>query len=323
MIYKYTKCESVIAKIMADANMSDKNMRVTDIREWIFEAVEKIGAPVQYEQKESGMDGCPILKIEGYQVPIPEDLESLNAVAYSTNPDGPWVPVRKDDSTFKFLKHKKRPMLVDSIIGPVHEKANEFLEDKPSEFFVKGVSGDRYRHIPEQPMLYKQPVTTSQLYTEFNHSLDNDKLANVLANQDATYFVKPGWIVLNKEKGFVKLQYKSIATDERGYPLIPDLASYQEAIYWYVMMKLSFPKFLNGSLGGRAKYNFNTYGYLQQQWNFYRNQAYAEAMMPNEGEMRSIKNMWHKLIPDWDSDDTFFKSTGERQLNYNDYYYGY
>jgi hypothetical protein len=31
---------------MADANLSDKNLRVTDIREWIFEAVEKIGAPM-------------------------------------------------------------------------------------------------------------------------------------------------------------------------------------------------------------------------------------------------------------------------------------
>jgi hypothetical protein len=31
---------------MADADMSEKNIRVTDIREWIFEAVEKIGAPV-------------------------------------------------------------------------------------------------------------------------------------------------------------------------------------------------------------------------------------------------------------------------------------
>jgi hypothetical protein len=31
---------------MADADMSEKNMRVTDIREWIFEAVEKIGAPM-------------------------------------------------------------------------------------------------------------------------------------------------------------------------------------------------------------------------------------------------------------------------------------
>jgi hypothetical protein len=46
MIYKYTKCESVIAKIMADSDMSEKNMRVTDIREWIFEAIEHIGAPM-------------------------------------------------------------------------------------------------------------------------------------------------------------------------------------------------------------------------------------------------------------------------------------
>lgn len=322
MIYKYTKCESVIAKIMADANMSEKNMRVTDMREWIFEAVEKIGAPVQYEQRESGVDGCPIFRLEGHQIPIPEDLEALNAVAYSTSPDGPWIPVRKDDSTFKSIKPRRK--LVEHVdLGPMREHANQFLEDDPDHVVVTGVYTDKHTHIPEQPMKYKQPVTTAQLYTEFNHTTDKDRIANAMMHQDATYFIKPGWIVLNKEHGFVKLQYKSIATDERGYPLIPDLASYQEAIYWYVMMKLNFPKFLNGTLGGRAKYNFNTYGYLQQQWNFYRNQAYAEAMMPNEGEMRSIKNMWHKLIPDWDADDTFFKTTGERQLNYNDYYYGY
>ena len=71
MIYKYTKCESVIAKIMADADMSEKNIRVTDIREWIFEAVEKIGAPVQYVQKESGEDGVPIFEIHEHQVPLP------------------------------------------------------------------------------------------------------------------------------------------------------------------------------------------------------------------------------------------------------------
>lgn len=140
---------------------------------------------------------------------------------------------------------------------------------------------------------------------------------------EPTYWIKPGWVVLNKKEGFVKLSYNAIVTDERGYPLIPDLSSYQEAVYWYVMLKLNFPKFLKGSLGGMVRYNQNTYFYIQQQWNFYRNQAYAEAMMPNEDEMRSIKNEWTKLIPDWDSDDGFFKSTGSRQLNFNDYYYGY
>ena len=43
-----------------------------------FEAMEKIGAVVQYEHKESGQDNnTPILKIEDFQVPIPNDLERL------------------------------------------------------------------------------------------------------------------------------------------------------------------------------------------------------------------------------------------------------
>ena len=138
------------------------------------------------------------------------------------------------------------------------------------------------------------------------------------------YFIKPGWIVFNRKDGFVKLSYKAIATDERGYPLIPDLTSYQEAIYWYVNMKLSFPKFLKGQLGGKLKSaNITIYNYIQQQWNFYRNQAYAEAMMPTADDMQNIKNDWNKLIPDWDGDDTFFKYTGKEQLTYNDYYNGF
>lgn len=321
MIYKYTKCESVIAKIMADTNMSDKNMRVTDIREWIFEAVEKIGAPMQYIQRESGLDGCPIFRLEDCQVPIPEDLESLTAVAYSTNLEGPWIPVRKNEATFK-TRGRYGATLNRFEVGPTYDHANLVEDDVPSYVTLEEGNLGRYNHIPEQPMRYKHPTTKSQLYTEFNRSTRRAHLMNNLVGEEPTYFVKPGWIVLNKKSGFVKLSYKSIATDERGYPLIPDLASYQEAIYWYVIMKLNFPKFLNGSLGGRTRYNFNTYAYLQQQWNFYRNQAYAEAMMPNEGEMMSIKNEWNKLLPDVESDHGLFRSNGSEQVIYNDYYYG-
>ena len=46
MIYNYTKCESVIAKIMADLDSTEVKNRISDIREWIFEAVDKIGAPM-------------------------------------------------------------------------------------------------------------------------------------------------------------------------------------------------------------------------------------------------------------------------------------
>lgn len=288
MIYKYTKCESVIAKILADLDQSERNIRVTDIREWIFEAVEKIGAPVQYVQKESGIDDVPIFKIEEGQIPIPEDLESLMSVAYSQDGKSNWIPVIKDESSFKSLNL---------------------------------INNNKMHYNDDNTKFEKIPTHRSQLLG-INHST---AILDAIANHKdkPSYWMKPGWIVINRDKGFAKLSYKAIVTDERGYPLIPDLASYQEAIYWYVTMKLNFPKFLKGTLGGKARFSQNTYFYIQQQWNFYRNQAYAESMMPNEGEMAAIKNEWTKLIPDWSSDDTFFKSVGERQLNFNDYYYGY
>ena len=287
MIYKYTKCESVIAKIMADADLTEKSMRVTDIREWIFEAIEKIGAPMQYIDRESGEDGVPVFKICDYQIPLPDDLTSLTAVGYSAREEGPFVPARSNTSSFKGNDH-----------------------------------GKHRHHHEHQPMHYKPITSQSQLWG-VNLSTAYEKIMHDGHFEEPTYFIKPGWIVLNKKEGYAKLAYKAIAVDERGYPLIPDLASYQEAVYWYVMMKLNFPKFLSGSLGGRAKFNYNVYTYLQQQWNFYRNQAYAEAMMPTEGDMRSIKNEWNKLVPDYEADSVFFESVGRKQLNYNDYYNGY
>ena len=167
MIYKYTKCESVIAKIMADADMSDNNLRVSDIREWIFEAVEKIGAPMQYMQKESGRDGCPILKICDKQVPMPDDLESLTAVAYSSEHDGKWIPARKDDRTF----HNNKP--------GVHSKYHHHPEQAPRE--------------PWQTTLSQAISNTGTL--EFS---DKDK-PWIEDNKDVKYFVKPGWIVLMEQ----------------------------------------------------------------------------------------------------------------------------
>lgn len=293
MIYKYTKCESVIAKILADSDMSEKEMRVTDMREWIFEAVEKIGAPMQYIERESGVDGCEILHIHDRQVPIPDDLVHLTAVAYSHRHNGPWIPARTDNSQFKNMT---------------------FVMDKHNHHM---------HHHPEQPMEYKELTSQCQLYG-INGMKHIDGLLNEYKKREPKFFIKPGWIVLNRDKGYVKLSYKAIATDERGYPLIPDTTSYQEAIYWYVIMKLNFPKYMSGKLGGKGVNNAqNVYFYIQQQWNFYRNQAYAEAMMPTESDMKGIKNEWNKLIPEWDSDEVFFKPEGGKQLNYTDYYYGY
>ena len=302
MIYKYTKCESVIAKIMADLDSSEVRQRIEDIREWIFEAIDKIGANMQYIIRKSGIDGCPVLKIQDYQVPLPSDLSILDGVAYSKNENGPWQPMSTQTGLFRSPQIQQ---INEETTLPVDQNnlAVQQQEQKPEH----------------KPMQYKYPTTQSQFATVNGMKYLKDRL-----NIKPEYFIKPGWIVTNMKDGFIKIQYKAIAMDERGYPLIPDMSSYQEAIYWYVVMKLNFSKYLKGKLGGKGVNNNGAvYSYLQQQWNFYRNQAYAEAMMPTADDMQNIKRDWNKLIPDWDGDETFFRNIGKQQSLYNDYYYGY
>lgn len=311
MIYNYTRCESVIAKIMADLNLSEKNVRITDIKEWIFEAVDKIGAPTQYEDVESGVNDEPILRIVDKQVMIPRGLQFLNGIAYSPNQDGPWYVMRKDTGIFHKLGNHKFKWTSDSDgdrhfgfqqyeVPCLHEEHHEGFTEKPTR-------------------------TNADVWTKSGMKYYNAMIPKGTPFKDPTYFIKPGWIVTNMDKGYLKLSYKRQVVDEKGYPYIPDLASYQEAVYWYVVMKLQFPKFLNSTMVGKNRTNaeIQKYNYIQQQWYFYRNQAYAECMMPDAGEMRSIKNDWNKLIPDFDGDDNFFRHIGDRQTIINDYYYGY
>jgi hypothetical protein len=43
--------KAVVAKIIADNDMSEDDIRISDIKEWIGEAMEKIGAVQQLEHK--------------------------------------------------------------------------------------------------------------------------------------------------------------------------------------------------------------------------------------------------------------------------------
>lgn len=291
---------------MADLDSSEVRQRTSDIKEWIFEAVEKIGAPTQYIKRESGIDGVPVFQIIDGQIPLPEDLVHLEGVAYSNTERGPWIPVRKSTGIFFNSKPSRRgPNIIHT--APPHDPSNKAIDDRV--FVVE----------EHQPMCGKLMTSQSQIYT-YNGMRNLERIVGMGKTNVPEYTIKPGWIVINKPTGFIKIAYKSIPTDERGYPLIPDTPSYQEAIYWYVAMKLNFPKFLSGDLGGKGvKSAGNAYFYLQSQWNFYRAQAYAEAIMPTPDDMQNIKDDWNRLIPDYTASDTFFKNIGKGELTYNDY----
>lgn len=303
MITKLTSIQSVIAKVIADLNIQEDDLRISDVIEWVGEAIEKIGAVTQFIPKVSGENGTPCTKVKCYQAQIPCDLHQLHQVAYSYNCNGPWFPMRKATGSYAVWGHENKcdcECLTPEMIVQNDTMVNLVV--------------DMYGNIDKTEAI--EMINTNQnlrtiLSNLINQHTYNNQVSTTSPSLGLQYSVKPGWIMCNMPDGYLKLSYSAIPTDEDGYPLVPDLTSYKEAIYWYVTMKMKYPEYLNGKMNREIFYD------IKRSWNFYRNQAYAEALMPNEDGLESIKNDWNKLVPEFNDHNSFYSHTGERQIIYN------
>lgn len=315
MITKLTSVKTAIAKVIADLGLEEDDILISDFREWAGEAMEKIGAVQQFERVVSGVNGAPITKLECHQAPLPCNLHKLHQVAYSFNCDGPWFPMRKAVGSFAVWGHE------NCCNDPCKKGCNCACE-KP-EMWVKDevlvdLVVDLYGNIDKTEALEMLNTNTNMKTILRNlintHTVNIDYLrgsTSVNPNWDLQYSIKPGYIMTNVPCGYLKLSYSAILTDEDGYPLIPDHVSYMEAIYWYIAQKIAFQKYIRG------EWNERIYDKMRNSWNYYCKQAYAEAMLPNEDEMESIKNTWNTIHTEYNDHNSFYSHTGSRQHIYN------
>lgn len=290
--------KAVIAKIIADLDLKEDDIKITDIREWISEAMEKIGAVQQLEHKVAN------LKICDYQAKLPCDLYRLNQVAFSFENSCGWLPMRKVTNSFGIYKKcgecDPKMLIQDNALLPLVKNIFNLDNDKDA------------LEILNSDQNIKQ--TLSALVNQYTVPSNNGRLIvgnPATFNTSLQYSTKPGYITVNVPCGWVKVSYHVIPTDEDSMPMIPDIPSYFEAIFWYVAMKMSYPKYLKGQLSQNIYYD------MRSSWNFYRKQAYAEAMMPTVDELETIKNVWHKPYTEFRDHDTFFETTGDEQILYN------
>lgn len=290
--------KAVVAKILADNDMSENDLQITSIREWIGEAMEKIGAVQQLEHK------VVTIPVVCHQAKLPCDLYRLNQVAFSLSNGETWLPMRKATNSFGVNNHascSKPEMLIqdDALIILVKNLYN-LTDDRKALDIINSDPNVRQ--------------TLSALLNQYTVGTVNGKYVgydSTMLNSQLQYTTKPGYIMTNIPNGFVKVSYHAIVTDEEAMPMIPDNPSYMEAIYWYVTMKLEFPNYKNGKIPRYVYYD------IKNSWNFYRKQAYAEAMMPGVDELQTLQNGWLKLYPEINEHDTFFSSLGDRQILYN------
>lgn len=295
---------TVIAKVIADLQLQESDIRITDMREWCMEAILKIGAIQQYEHK------VAILPIECHQVALPCDLYKLGQVAFSFCDGGGWLPMRKATSSFGVFHDREcsnEPCMLipDTAMFPLVK--NMFNLNTDREALDK---------LNEDTNLRQ---TLSILLNQWTVGTVNGKFVpGVVDHRDSTMFsnelqytTKPGYINTCMPRGFVKISYYAIYTDEDSMPMIPDLESYKEAIYWYVTMKLMYPKKLKGQISQGDYYD------IRNSYNFYRKQAYAEAMMPTVDDLETISNIYTKLYPEINDHSMFFSTSGDEQNIYN------
>ena len=297
--------KAVVAKIISDLQLNEEDIRITDIKQFIGDACMNIGSVNQLEHK------VVVLPLNSYQCKLPCDLERLNSVAYSVSDCNGWIPMKKTTGTFSVYDKKCNcdceMIIQDSAMFPLVKNMFNLTNDKQA--LAKLNSDGNLRK------------TLSTLINSYTICSTNGKVHNLIGGTNFSntiqYCIKPGYLVSNVPEGFVKISYHAIFTDSEGMPMIPDIPSYFEAIYWYVAMKLYYPKYLAGDVPQHVYYD------MKRSYNFYRKQAYAESLMPNQDEMTNIKNTWTTLIPVIDEDKTFFSATGDREEIYNQNYGGW
>lgn len=295
--------QSIIAKIIADLDLREDQIRITDVKEYILEGLLKIGAIQQYEHK------VEVLPIIAHQAQLPCDLYKLGQVAFSFCNNGGWLPMRKCTSSFGVTHDRRanKPNMIiqDSALLPLVKNMFNLTNDRDA---LDKLNADINLRQTLSVLINQHTVATTNGQYLSNAVGHND---STMYSRDLQYTTKPGFIVTNVPDGYVKIAYYAILTDSDGMPLIPDLESYKEAIFWYVAMKLLYPKHLRGEIGQSQYYD------IRRSWNYYCKQAYGEAMTPGVDELEGIKNDWHKLYPEFDDHDTFFSTTGDEQIMYN------
>lgn len=295
---------SVVAKVIADLDLKEDQIRITDIREWIMEGILKIGAVQQYEHK------VATLPIECHQVALPCDLYKLDQVAFSFCNGGGWLPMRKATSSFGVFHDREcsnEPCMLipDTAMFPLVKNMFNLNTDREA---LEKLNEDT--NLRQTLSILLNQWTVGTVNGKFVPGVVDHKDGTMFSNE-LQYTTKPGYINTCMPRGFVKISYYAIYTDEDSMPMIPDLESYKEAIYWYVTMKLMYPKKLKGQISQGDYYD------IRNSYNFYRKQAYAEAMMPTVDDLETISNIYTKLYPEINDHSMFFSTSGDEQNIYN------
>lgn len=106
-------------------------------------------------------------------------------------------------------------------------------------------------HLWTNSSYYKQNYTPVRLATHsmFNSFVCKEKdYDNIYRSSKDEYSIKHPYLIFSFKEGSIAMSYLAPKTDEKGYPMIPDVQPYLDAITSYIVLQHTMDKFIAGKV---------------------------------------------------------------------------
>lgn len=212
----------------------------------------------------------------------------------------------------KILRH---PLMQDITLETAVDYCVDFMRivGVPSMFEEKTeiIKVKEYRAI--LPCDYYQVIQIRKVGgVAFRYSTDSFHMSECKHDykrgiNDLTYKIQGNVIYTSLEEGDIELAYEAIATDEDGYPLIPDNSSFTRALELYIKKEWFTILFDLGKISPTVLQN------VQQEYAWAVGDCQSEFNRLSIDEAESFFNSWRTLIIRDGEHRTGFKNDGSKE----------
>ncbi len=271
----FISIHSVLSKLNRDIGSSFEEIEAI---EWAGEALGHIDAPNSWEEVVS------FVKVENYRVLLPSSFKAIKQIAINTCYNGD--PAYVCPSAIVPPEAAEEVVVRDcngNVINPCDWGRYSSSYTLDAYFAWSRSDGYATCYSPLR-------VATGSYFSSLPMSIPDRN--NLHPDNDGEYKVMYPYIQFSFQDGYVAISYTRARVDADGFPLIPDLESYREAITRYVRLKLTQRKIDNGD-----QVAMNLLLKYEQDWHWYCKQASNEmAMHKGLGEWENkLQRSLHQL----------------------------
>lgn len=279
MAYTTTSIKEILARIIRNLDNKLPAYYIDSMLEWIPEAVEELRTPFTLDTKSTPNVNCDGEYItENHVIKLPCGLVEVLSVE-------------------------------DSLGNRIHRTGQELDTANPSLARSTVDANDDARVTNFQTLTGYPNIVTGN---ENGPSVPWDGSNIQVVRQSTTaaaYDLKMDYLQTTEESMFVKIHYKALPVDKEGYPLIPNVQEYKEALYWYVMKKLIASGFQHPVIPS----DLNGIEYCEKKYETYAGRALGEIKMPDQDRMFKLWASTTRLIPPVHFHEDFFQGSEQIQ----------